>query len=649
MKKLMVLFIFVAFSFNAFAQNPSYQEKLYYTCKVWGFTKYFHSQVNQYKVNWDSVLVNYLPEIKNAETTEEFNDKLLLILQSAGQMDIATTTSPDTLPPELKKNLRKDWSDDNVIRSDIKEILDTIYNNFRPRAGCWANTSGASGYYFTFPLDDPIIDTSFSVTYPDEYNRILCICKYWNIINYFYPYNNILPEPWDSTLYEFIEQFANAPTYSDFYYTFKRMTAKLGDAHVEGLTWSQSFPPEYYSPKLILRYTTEGYAVVKSGYTSIKKGDVIISVDGKTTQQWEDSLSQFISAGNPNVLRRYICSKLLRGETASPIEIVYKDSLEQEQTLSTYRYNYLYNSWFYYYPNEELDTIKWRKWDCNVGYVNMGILESSDIIPMYNDLKNTSSIIFDIRNYPNGTAWSIGEKMYLNSTQATKLLVPDTRYPGTYKITELTLGFGGNTNGYRGKVIILCDQQTQSQAEYSCMILRAMPDAVVVGSQTAGADGDISAFDVCPGFQTGFSSIGVYYPDGTETQRVGIIPDSIVFPSPEGIRQGKDEVLEKALEIAGCILDVEDNKITNDDITIYPNPASEYIEIKLSESSELSESYNIQIYNMLGECVSNLTPTLSKGEGVFVVDISNLPVGMYFLAISSGEKNIERMKFIILR
>jgi C-terminal processing protease CtpA/Prc len=45
------------------------------------------------------------------------------------------------------------------------------------------------------------------------------------------------------------------------------------------------------------------------------------------------------------------------------------------------------------------------------------------------------------------------------------------------------------------------------------------------------------------------SGIGVYYPDGTETQRVGIVPDIEIRPTIGGIRNGKDELLEKAIEL----------------------------------------------------------------------------------------------------
>ena len=51
------------------------------------------------------------------------------------------------------------------------------------------------------------------------------------------------------------------------------------------------------------------------------------------------------------------------------------------------------------------------------------------------------------------------------------------------------------------------------------------------------------------GLKTFISGIGIYYPDGTATQRVGIVPDIKAEPTVEGIKNGRDEVLEKAIEV----------------------------------------------------------------------------------------------------
>lgn len=81
------------------------------------------------------------------------------------------------------------------------------------------------------------------------------------------------------------------------------------------------------------------------------------------------------------------------------------------------------------------------------------------------------------------------------------------------------------------------------------MALRAGHNTIVVGSTTAGADGDIAFIPLPGGLRTAISGAGDFYPDNSPTQRVGIVPDIRVTPTVEGIRERRDEVLETALRI----------------------------------------------------------------------------------------------------
>jgi C-terminal processing protease CtpA/Prc len=118
--------------------------------------------------------------------------------------------------------------------------------------------------------------------------------------------------------------------------------------------------------------------------------------------------------------------------------------------------------------------------------------------------------------------------------------------PGAFTWTD-PLKLFPVTPGYKGKIVILVDEVSMSQAEYTAMAFRAAPGAVVVGSTTTGADGNVSGIPLPGGLQTMISGIGVFYPDKSPTQRVGIIPDIVVEPTREGIRTGRDEILEAAL------------------------------------------------------------------------------------------------------
>jgi C-terminal processing protease CtpA/Prc len=81
------------------------------------------------------------------------------------------------------------------------------------------------------------------------------------------------------------------------------------------------------------------------------------------------------------------------------------------------------------------------------------------------------------------------------------------------------------------------------------MALRTAPRATVVGSITAGADGEVSDIVLPGNVRTRITGLGIYYPDGRETQRVGIVPDVEVKPTIKGIADGRDEVLEKAVQL----------------------------------------------------------------------------------------------------
>jgi C-terminal processing protease CtpA/Prc len=91
----------------------------------------------------------------------------------------------------------------------------------------------------------------------------------------------------------------------------------------------------------------------------------------------------------------------------------------------------------------------------------------------------------------------------------------------------------------------MVDETSMSQAEYTSMAFRASPGAIIVGSTTAGADGNVSPFALPAGLRTMISGIGVFYPDKTPTQRIGIVPNVEVRPTIAGIRAGETKYWKK--------------------------------------------------------------------------------------------------------
>jgi len=95
---------------------------------------------------------------------------------------------------------------------------------------------------------------------------------------------------------------------------------------------------------------------------------------------------------------------------------------------------------------------------------------------------------------------------------------------------------------------MLIDDRTICQAEHTGLFLEAANGTTFIGSPTMGANGDVTSLSIPGGAYVSFTGQGVWHADGQQLQRLGLQPTVEVRPTLAGIRDGKDEVLEKAVE-----------------------------------------------------------------------------------------------------
>jgi hypothetical protein len=210
------------------------------------------------------------------------------------------------------------------------------------------------------------------------------------------------------------------------------------------------------------------------------------------------------------------------------------------------------------YPVSKLNIYKmftlkdtcFRLINSKIAYIDNGALKKKYIPELWKEIKHTKGLIIDNRNYPSDfPIFELSSHLVSDSTSFVKFTVGSITQPGLFEFTGSLKVGKQNNDSYKGKVIILVNEISQSSSEYHALAYRATPNALVVGSTTAGADGNVSQFSLPGGISTMISGIGIYYPDGRETQRIGIVPDIEVKPTIESIKQRKDIVLEKAIEI----------------------------------------------------------------------------------------------------
>ncbi|HSM43690.1 MAG TPA: S41 family peptidase, partial [Acidimicrobiia bacterium] len=195
------------------------------------------------------------------------------------------------------------------------------------------------------------------------------------------------------------------------------------------------------------------------------------------------------------------------------------------------------------------ETFQWLADD--VAYIKLSTIRADSVPGYVRQARDAAVLVVDIRNYPNEfVPFVLGGRLVPETTAFARFTVGDPGNPGAFRWTPPVSLPRVPDDRFDGPVVVLVDERSMSQSEYTAMALRAAPNTIVVGSTTAGADGNISRIPLPGGLEAIITGIGVFYPDRSPTQRIGIIPDLEVRPTIQGIRDGRDEVLEAGVSHA---------------------------------------------------------------------------------------------------
>lgn len=545
-----LLIILVAFSFTNYIsaqENVDETKKIATYCKVWGFLKYYHPSVAKGQFDWDNEFRQQVKSLYNLNSKEEISSFYLDWIHRLGEVK-KCRASENQITDSLTVNLDLSFiTDTSMFNSDLLALFKHIQNNRNTSKNYYVKQTPFIGNAY-FNHEKTYTDS----VYPSAELRLLGLSRYWNIINYFFSYKYKTDENWNDVLLEMIPKFRNAQDTISYHLAMLELTAKINDSHAEFFT---KYTSQYFGLKWapFIFKIIDTVAIVTSFYDDslcrkddIRLGDVFLKVNNSSIHDIITQKLKYIGSSNYSAGLRNLYYVIFNGQSDSSL-VVY----ERNGVVS---HKYIHR---YYFPNfkvnrkTESKSNTYRIINDSIAYVNIEHLYNNQISAMMRNLKNTCAIIFDIRGYPNWTVYSLAEFLNEKRKPFAKFTLPNINYPGVYYYTKPTYCGKQNKNYYKGKVIILMNERTQSQAEFTIMALQTAPKAVTVGSQTAGADGDISIITFPGGYKTYMSGIGVYYPDGQETQRIGIRPDVEVKPTIEGLRLDKDEVLEKAIEVAG--------------------------------------------------------------------------------------------------
>jgi C-terminal processing protease CtpA/Prc len=526
--------------------TPQQLENMALLGKVWGFLKYYHPNVAKGNYDWDYELFRIMPAYLAAETNTKRDEILLNWITTLGAFK--TDSKPDSLADEnVKMKPDLEWINAPELSPKLRNKLQEVKMAKRNGKNCYVLLSRNVG--------NPNLQNEKqypSMTYPDAGFRILALYRYWNIIQYYFPYRYLIGRDWHEVLREYLPIFIAAGNEVEYKLAMLRLFAEVNDSHAQyygtDKTLANYFGDNYVPVRLSF---IEDSAVVTDYYhpqffdnDGLKVGDILVSVDGKSIEKIVEEMIPFNSASNLPTKLRNISSKILRSrKTTMEVEIM-RNGMRLSKSLKTVSFDSFKKA-----SMPRTDTC-FKMIETHIAYIHNGALKKKYVSDIWETFKESKGLILDLRNYPSDfPIFDLGNLLVSSSVSFVKFTNGNLRIPGYFSFTKsLSVGFE-NANFYKGKVVILVNEQTQSSAEYHAMAYQKAPNVTVIGSTTAGADGNVSFFYLPGGIKTCITGIGVYYPDGTETQRVGIVPDIVVKPTIQGIREGRDELVEKAIEI----------------------------------------------------------------------------------------------------
>lgn len=451
------LFVLFFFSLHFSAQVLSETQKLESLCKVWGFLKYYHPNVAKGDFDWDQQFFQKIDELENIRDKDQLNEFYFKWIISLGKVSVCKKCSKeDKKKVYFLRNFDLNWiSSKDIFTENVSQQLLFIQNNRNLGSDHYFGKGGKKVFFRN--------ENSYGSKFTSKKISLLELFRYWNAVEYFFPYKYQTDQNWNDVLSEMIPKFLRINSDESYHLTLAELVTKVDDSHA--FLYSPLINVNQYGRRKVpVEYIyAEGKLVItkiiKNKFNedlSLKTGDIIYDVNGRTIPQMVNSFGKYVPASNSwgkiNKVRNLF---LFSNQDSIMIKVE-----RNGQNLAIAARTYLLKDiiWEKSVPEQ-----KWKFLDTDqkTGYVNMGSIEKSDLDDMYKDFKSTTSIIFDLRNYPQQTIFPLSRMILPEKSIYYQFNFPETDYLSKFYSAKNSIG-KKNPDYYKGNVIVLVDERTQS-------------------------------------------------------------------------------------------------------------------------------------------------------------------------------------------
>lgn len=536
-----------ASSTNEIVKNGDPIAQIAHLIEVWGFVKYHHPDATAGSMAMDQAFFELYPQIAGAESDEAVEALLIAWIDRIG---IGAPCDPcgGNMQPQADQIATVQPTNSWIAKQSepLALRLKAIYENrsaadanfqIEPARGVGNSQFFNEGDYKATGRDDPAL-------------RMLAVARMWNTLRYWFPYRDIMDADVASVLEPAVADTLAAQTRTDHQRALARLVAKSDDGHGVILAFRKAISP---SGDCTVPYTwrfAEGQLVVDGLQAHpdgiLKRGDIVRAIGGESVEALDARYSPTISASNNPYRKLILATRLMQGECGAHAVTVERNGETLDVDVTWLSRD---NAGIDLSRGPGRDGPAIQTLESGITYVRFSQLRRSDLPALLETANAGAGVVFDMRGYVRDfLVFELGKLLVSEPTEFARFTQPFPATPGLFTWTDPTSIIPAK-DGRRITVpiVALINENAASSPEYHAMAWRAA-GVKLIGSPTAGADGNVSTMPLPQdGAGMRFSGIGVFYPDQSPTQRIGIVPDITVTPTIAGIAAGRDEPLERAI------------------------------------------------------------------------------------------------------
>lgn len=513
--------------FNLDKYSEDVNDKLVLIGKLWGYLKYYHPNIMLGDYDWDKELFKILPIVNEPD----FESQLETWVTSLGNYEenkVRKEGGDVLFTPDFE------WLSHSLLSTELKAYLIGLQHAKRPESNKYVSFPEFSGPEFE---NDKIYSR---INYTDDGMKLLALFRYWNYIEYFYPYKYLIPTAWDDVLQDFVAKAQTLEDELSYILFLQELMGKTEDTHhfIYANETLSSYFGEFKAP-VSVGFIENELLIVNSFFeeNKLKQGDIILKIDGVSVEELKEKYIKYSVGSNLSATLREVAKKIIRTSDEYIDLLVLREGKElliKEKTISS-NFN----------PRIKTPILDISK---EVGYLHTESLTLKDYDSIFKKWQDKKAIIFDLRTYPEENLGRILTYLHEEPVSFYRSTNTSLEQAGVFSFDSEMIIEPKTNFAYKGKVIVLINVDSQSKAEFSALALNSHPNSILIGNQTAGTDGDVSDIILPGNIHSGITGVGIYAIDKSETQKVGIIPDIEVHPTIQDIKNGVDVILEEALK-----------------------------------------------------------------------------------------------------